>query len=260
MTKNSTAIRKEILKISKASGHGHIPTCFSIVELLLSAYGVMNHRPQDPKWDGRDMFVLSKGHGALAHYCVLAHLGYFDVSRVNGFGSFMSDFGCHADRHKVPGIEVSTGSLGHGIGVAAGIALALKIKKSSRNVYTLVGDGESNEGSVWEAVMVAVNRGLDNLTILYDDNRSHARGLQIHTPLEHFRGFGCDVIETPGHDLNALHDALRKPSSTVKVIAARTEKGHGCATLVQNQYGWHRRSPNDEEFNQLMRELDEKSI
>ncbi len=260
MTPECREIRKDILKISKASGHGHIPTCFSIVETLYAVYGFMNHKPDNPNWEDRDIFILSKGHGALAHYCVLARLGYFDINRVYAFGSFMSDFGCHADRQKVPGIEVSTGSLGHGIAVAAGIALACKIRKSTRRVYTLVGDGEANEGSVWEAVLVAVNRQLDNLTIIYDDNRSHARGLQIHTPAEHFRGFGCDVVDTPGHDLVLLADALRKPAKGVKVIAARTEKGHGCSTLIQNQYGWHRRSPSDEEFNNLMKELDEKTV
>src|SRR5208337_4595868 len=262
MTPECRQIREDILTISKLSGHGHIPTCFSIVELLYVVYSFMNHKPDNPQWNERDIFILSKGHGALAHYCVLARFGYFDIHKVHGFGAFMSDFGCHADRLKVPGIEVSTGSLGHGIGVAAGIALALKIKKSTRRVYTLVGDGESNEGTVWEAVMVAVNRGLDNLTIIYDDNRSHSRGLQIHTPVEHFRGFGCEVIETSGHDLAALQKALQEPvkSVKVKVIAARTEKGHGCPTLVQNQYGWHRRSPNDEEFNTLMRELNEKTV
>ncbi|HYA88211.1 MAG TPA: 1-deoxy-D-xylulose-5-phosphate synthase N-terminal domain-containing protein [Nitrospirota bacterium] len=253
-------IRKDILSIAKSSGHGHIPTCFSIVETLYAVYDVMNHRSADPRWEGRDIFVLSKGHGALAHYCLLANLGYFDITRVHAFGAFMSDFGCHADRIKVPGIEVSTGSLGHGIGVAAGIALAFKIKKSPRKVYVLVGDGESNEGSVWEAVLVAVNRGLDNLTVLYDDNRSHSRGLQIHDPVAHFRGFDCDVVEVPGHDLPALKEAIQRPAKGVKVIAARTVKGYGSPTLINDQYAWHRRSPNEEEFNIMMRELDEKTI
>lgn len=255
-----TNIRKNILAIAKSSGHGHIPTCFSIVEALYAVYDFMQHKPDNPSWVDRDIFILSKGHGALAHYCVLANFKYFDINKVHALGAFMSDFGCHADRLKVPGIEVSTGSLGHGIGVATGIALAFKIKKSPRKIYTLIGDGESNEGSVWEAVMIAVNRKLDNLTILYDDNRSHSRGLQIQDPAAQFRGFGCDVIECPGHDLVALKEALRHPVKGVKVIIAHTEKGHGSSVLVQDQYAWHRRSPNDEEFSALMRELDEKTI
>lgn len=253
-------IRKNILKISKESGHGHIPTCFSIVEILHTLYGEMKKNPAQPTWDERDIFVLSKGHAALAHYCTLANYGYFPIEKVYAFGAFMSDFGCHADRTKIPGIEVSTGSLGHGIGVAVGAALAFKIRKSPRRVFTIVGDGESNEGSVWEAVLVAVSQGLDNLTIIYDDNRSHARGLQISDPEAHFRGFGCDVIGVSGHDPAALRMAFQRPAQGVKVIVARTVKGYGCEALSQNQYEWHRRSPNDVEFETLMRELDEKTI
>ena len=253
-------IRRNILRISKESGHGHIPTCFSIVEILHSLYTTMKHHPAQPDWNERDIFILSKGHAALAHYCTLAHFGYFPIDSVFSFGHFMSSFGCHADRSKIPGIEVSTGSLGHGIGVAAGVALAFKIRKSPRQVYTIIGDGESNEGTVWEATMVAVNQKLSNLTIIYDDNRSHSRGLQIQKPAAHFQGFGCDVIEVAGHDDKAITEALLKPGSGVKVIVAHTEKGYGCNMLIQNHYEWHRRSPNNEEFLKLMGELDEKAI
>jgi transketolase len=253
-------IRKNILRVSKESGHGHIPTCFSIVEILHAIYSVMKHDPARPQWDERDIFVLSKGHAALAHYHTLASFGYFPIESVYTFGDFMSDFGCHADRTKIPGIEVSTGSLGHGIGVAAGVALAFKIRKSQRRVFTIIGDGESNEGSVWEAVMVAVSQKLNNLTIIYDNNQSHSRGLQINDPEAHFRGFGCDVIGVSGHDPAALKDVLQRPSQRVKVVVARTVKGYGCETLSANQYEWHRRSPNDAEFEILMRELDEKTI
>lgn len=260
MLPSCAEIRRNILKISKESGHGHIPTCFSIVEILYSLYSVMKHNPVRPDWDERDIFVLSKGHAALAQYCTLGYYGYFPVEKVFTFGAFMSDFGCHADRTKIPGIEVSTGSLGHGIGVAAGIALAFKIQKSPRQVYTLIGDGESNEGTVWEAIMVAVNQELNNLTVIYDDNRSHSRGLQIQDPAAHFRGFGCNAIEIPGHDHEALIDGFHRPCQGVKVIVAHTEKGHGCEMLTRNQYEWHRRSPNNEEFMTMMRELDEKTV
>ena len=159
-------IRRNILDISRKSKHGHIPTCFSVVELLYTIYETMKHNPSDSLWAERDICILSKGHASLAHYCVLAKFGYFDVQRVYSFGAYMSDFGCHADRLKVPGIEASTGSLGHGIGIAAGIALAFKIRKNQRRVFTIVGDGESNEGSVWEAIMVAVDKKLNNLNII----------------------------------------------------------------------------------------------
>lgn len=260
MNSTCTEIRKDILRISKESGHGHIPTCFSVVEILHSLYSVMKHDPAKPEWDERDIFVLSKGHAALAHYCTLAHHGYFPIGNVYGFGAFMSDFGCHADRTKIPGIEVSTGSLGHGIGVATGIALALKIRNSPRRVYTIIGDGESNEGTVWEAVLVAVSQNLNNFTIIYDDNRSHSRGLQIRDPESHFNGFGCSVSGVDGHDPAALAEAFRRPAQQVQVVVAHTVKGFGCKTLSENQYEWHRRSPGNEEFDILMRELNEETI
>lgn len=253
-------VRKEILKISKSSGHGHIPTCFSIVEVLYAVYRTIKHDPKNPAWPERDIFILSKGHASLALYCVMAELGYFDKKDVETFGAFMSRFGCHADRNKLPGIEASTGSLGHGIGLAVGMALAFKIKRSERRAYTLIGDGESNEGSVWEAVMVSVNLKLNNLTIIYDNNRSHSRGLQIHDPVNHFKGFGCDVVEVDGHDIDAIRKQLVNNSPSVKVIIANTEKGSGSKTLISNQYEWHRRSPNEQEFDKLMEEVCEETI
>lgn len=253
-------IRKNILKIAKLSGHGHVPTCFSVIEILYAIYSSIKNNPLKPRWKERDIFILSKGHAALSHYAVLAEFGYFDWEELNTFGGFMSNFGCHADRFKIPGIEASTGSLGHGIGLAVGIALACRIRKSEKKVFTLIGDGESNEGSVWEAVLVAENLRLNNLTIIYDNNMSHSRGLQIRNPSEHFKGFGCDVAEVNGHDVDAIKREIMNEGSTVKVVVANTVKGCGCRTFVENQYEWHRRSPNDEEFTKLIREIDEEAI
>ena len=253
-------IRKDILKIAKESGHGHIPTCFSIIEILYAVYASINHDPKNPDWNERDIFILSKGHGALAQYCMLARLGYLDINSVYSFGSYGSCFGGHTDRFKVPGIEASTGSLGHGIGIAAGVALAFKIRKNNRRVYVVIGDGEANEGSVWEAVMVATDRQLDNLTIIYDNNLSHSRGLQIGNPGERMKSFGCDVVEVNGHDIDELKAVLIRPGKAVKAIVANTRKGFGCPTLVENHYEWHRKSPNDAEFKLLMGELDAEAV
>jgi transketolase len=253
-------IRKKILEISCATGHGHLPTCFSVVEILLAVYQSMRHDPKNPSWPQRDIFVLSKGHAALGHYCVLADLGYFPAEKLDSFGAFMSDLGCHADRCKVPGIEVSTGSLGHGIGVSVGVALASRIRKIDRQVITLIGDGEANEGSVWEAIMVAVDLKLNNLTVIFDHNMSQVRGLQIYNPAEKFAAFGCDVVEVNGHEIGQIKSALAKPSDRVKVIVARTKKGFGCRTFVQNQFEWHRKSPTQEELLKLKGELDEEAI
>lgn len=253
-------IREDILKISKASGHGHIPSCFSVVEILCAVYHTIRHDPKNPSWEGRDIFLLSKGHASLALYCALARFGYFDIEKVYSFGKFLSDFGCHPDRFKVPGVEASTGSLGHGIGLAVGIALGFKIRRSDRRVYVVIGDGESNEGSVWEAVMVATNLKLDNLTVIYDNNMSHARGLQIPNPAERFKAFGCDAVEVNGHDIAALQKEISKKSDKVRAIIAHTKKGFGSKTMIAQHYEWHRKSPTDEEFEKLMEELDEETI
>lgn len=260
MTPICKRIRQEILTIARVRHHAHIPTCFSIIEILYAVYDTMNHNPANPAWEERDIFILSKGHAALGHYCVLAQFGYFDLAKVSSFGSFRSNFGCHADRLKVPGVEVSTGSLGHGIGVAVGMALAFKIRQSNRKVFVLIGDGESNEGSVWEAIMVAVNLHLDNVTVIYDNNMSHSRGLQIYNPGERFQAFGCEVFEVNGHEVDCLKEALTHNSHTVKVIVANTKKGFGCQTLVENHYEWHGKSPDDAQFKMLMEELDAEAI
>jgi len=248
-------IREDILHCAAASGHGHVPTSFSVVEMLVAVYATMRHDPANASWSERDLFVLSKGHAALGHYCVLASYGYLSREECMTIGTASSRLGCHADRLKVPGIEASTGSLGHGIGLATGMALGLKVRKSPRHVYVLVGDGESNEGSVWEAVMVAVDQKLSNLTILYDDNRSQTRCLQIPNPGERFAAFGCHVCEVDGHDVAAIQAALREPPRGVKAIVCRTRKGHGCATLHKDFHAWHRRSPTRDEHAQLVKEL-----
>jgi transketolase len=251
----SRKIRSDILRMSHASGHGHIPTSFSIVESLVAVYGTIRHDPNRPDWPGRDIFILSKGHGSLALYCTLAAFGYFDVEEVAGFGGYGGRFGCHADRTKVQGVEASTGSLGHGIGLAVGAALGAKILKRDQRVVTLIGDGEANEGSVWEAVMVAADQKLSNLTIIYDDNKSQTRCLELADPAARFSAFGCETVIVDGHDVDALSAALSEPSATVKVIVADTRKGYGARTLLDDMFAWHRRSPNAEELERLLEEV-----
>jgi len=255
MTPAARAIRADIIRVSQHSGHGHIPTCFSIVEMLLAAYGVMRHDPRKPDWPDRDIFILSKGHASLGHYTTLAHLGYFPIAEVYSFGAHLSKFGCHADRLKVPGIEASTGSLGHGIGISVGMALAFKIDRLPRKVFVIVGDGEANEGTVWEAIMVAAHQGLSNLTILYDDNGSQARCMPIPNPAERLAAFGCAVHEVPGHDEGRIAAALAAPAETVKAVVCHTEKGHGCSTLTADMFAWHRRSPKPAEAEMMLEEL-----
>lgn len=253
-------IRGDILAAAHVSGHGHLPTCFSVIESLVAVYSVLRHDPGRPDWPERDLFVLSKGHAALGHYGVLADFGYFDRARLEAFGAYQSDFGCHPDRLKVPGVEVSTGSLGHGIGVAVGMALGETIHGRDRRVVTLVGDGEANEGTVWEAVMVAADQTLANLTVIYDHNQSQRRCLQIPNPAERFAAFGWSVTEVDGHDLPALTKALQARPDRPHAVVARTIKGYGCKTLVDEVFAWHRRSPDAETLAQLMEELNADAV
>jgi transketolase len=254
------AIRRAILRASAASGQGHIPTSFSIVEMLCAVYDTMRHDPSRPDWLERDIFVLSKGHATLGLYCVLAQYGYFPVEDVDTFGAFASRFGCHPDRLKVPGVEVSTGSLGHGIAVATGMALAFTLQESPRRVYALIGDGEANEGSVWEAIMVATHQRLNRLTLLFDFNQSQKRSLPIPNLSERLQAFGCDARDVDGHDLAAITSALATPSDRVRAIVCHTVKGSGSATLAANIFEWHRKSPNAEQLQRFMDELDADAV
>lgn len=257
MTPLARRVRQEVLVASHKSGHGHIPTSFSIIEMALASYAVLRHEPTQPQWPERDLFLLSKGHAALGHYAALACMGYFATEELATFGRFGSRLGCHQDRGKVPGVEVSTGSLGHAIGVGVGMALGLRLQSSPRRVFVIIGDGEANEGSVWEAMMVASDQKLSNLTVLYDDNRSQQRCLQIPNPAERFRSFGLFVQEVDGHDQAALELALQRPGppDQPRMVVCRTVKGFGCPTLVNDVYAWHRRAPNAQELELLLEEL-----
>lgn len=249
-------IRESILRISHHSGHGHIPTCFSVIEMLCAVYSVMRHDPGNPSWEERDIFILSKGHAALGLYCTLAHFGYFPIDDVYSFGAFGSRFGCHADRFKVPGVELSTGSLGHGIGVAVGMALGFKHAGSRRRVYVIVGDGEANEGTIWESLMVAANMALSNLTVLFDNNRSQSRCLPVVNPEAKFSAFGFDVASVDGHDVKAIRQALERPADRPRAVIANTIKGAPCRSLTNDIFAWHRRSPNANELETLLGELE----
>ncbi len=261
LSNKSLDIRKKIIDLAVHTGQGRLGTDFSVVEIINAIYSTMNHRPEEPNWDERDIFILSKGHASLCLYTLLASYGYFDLEDIKTLKKYKSNFGGHLDRTKVKGTEASTGSLGHGIGIAVGMALGLKIKNSKRRVYVLVGDGEANEGSVWESMMIAVNQKLDNLTIVFDVNQSQTRCLQLKNIDEISDRFGCNVSVVDGHDESEIKNSFNiNIKDKPKVIVANTIKGFPCKTLVENKFEWHNKVPNEEYYNIFMEELDEKTI
>jgi transketolase len=248
------------LQACSASGEGHIPSCFSVVEILAELYGnTLKYRKDDPKWEDRDYFILSKGHASLALYAVLAEVGFISAAELLDFAKYESRLGGHPDRNKVPGIEASTGSLGHGFPFAAGIALGLKIKHKSNLVYVLIGDGEANEGTIWETAMVSAHRRLDNLIGILDDNQSTGRCLPLTDVAKKWDAFGWKVHEIDGHNNMEIRTVFQsivrdKPTGPVMIVA-HTIKGKGSGLLENNSFAWHHKSPSAAELDIIMREL-----
>jgi transketolase len=206
--------RKQLADLMQlASGdEKHDPSAYSTLEVLSVLYDrVLHYDASNPQSEDRDRFIMSKGHGPLVLYAILAHKGFFPASELERFLEWEGILGGHPDRNRVPGIETSTGSLGHGFPMAIGVALALKAKGINRRVYVLIGDGESNEGSVWESVLLAGDIGLSNLTAILIDNRSSTRDLG--NIAGKFKAFGWDARTVDGRDEGAIENALLAPAA-----------------------------------------------
>ena len=256
LKKTAAQIRLDIIEEVHAASSGHPGGSLSIAELITYLYfKEMNVDPKNPKWADRDRFVLSKGHTAPALYAALAAKGFFDPAellKLRQVGSFLQG---HPDMKGTPGVDMSTGSLGLGFSTACGMALAAKIDGKSYRTYTIVGDGESEEGQIWEAAMFAAHYKLDNLCVIFDWN-----GLQIDGPVtevmdptphdKKLEAFGFHVISIDGHDFDAIEAAFEE-AKTVKgkptAIIAKTIKGKG-VSYMENQVGWHGSAPNDEQY------------
>lgn len=256
-------IRVHGLEMVHNASASHIGSIFSVADIIAVLYAnVMNYNSLDPEWANRDRFVLSKGHAGVALYACLAECGFFDADELNKYGSDGSVFSCHVSHKNVPGVEVSTGSLGQGCGMACGMALHAKIRGNSYNIYTVVGDGECNEGSVWEMAMFASQYKLDNYTVIVDNNGMQAMGFNKDiinmSPLsEKWMSFGWDTIEVNGHDHDSLRKALLKEhTGKPKVIIARTVKGKG-VSFMENKLLWHYRDPQGECYEKAKIELEE---
>ena len=256
-------VRKGIIESVHSAKAGHPGGSLSAADLFTYLYfKEMNVDPQNPKWEDRDRFVLSKGHTAPGLYAALAHRGFFpveDLITLRHTGSYLQG---HPNMNSVPGVDMSTGSLGQGISVAAGMALAAKTQKKEHRVYTLLGDGEIQEGQVWEACMLAAHYKLDNLCVIVDNNGLQIDGdiAKVMSPypiVEKLQAFGFHVQAIDAHDFDQIEQALNT-ARTVKgqpsAIVMKSVKGKG-VSFMENNAGWHGKAPNDAEFEIAMTEL-----
>jgi transketolase len=242
--------RRSIINMVENGKRGHIGPAMSLVEMLRVLYDTfLRYRADDPLWPDRDRLILSKGHGCLALYATLAHKGFFPLSELATFGKANSRMGGHPEWAKVPGVEASTGALGHGLPIGVGMALAGKIRKQNYRVVVITGDGELNEGSIWEAAMSAAKHKLSNLTVMVDYNKLQAYGLtsevlDLEPLVDKWRSFGFAVEEVEGHDISALERLMsRLPLDSQKptAVICHTIKGKGLH-FAEGIPEWHHKS------------------
>ena len=264
LQKIANEVRKDIVTAVHAAKAGHPGGSLSAADVFTYLYfEEMNIDPKDPKKADRDRFVLSKGHTAPGYYSALAERGFFpkeDLLTLRHVGSYLQG---HPDMKKIPGVDMSSGSLGQGISAAVGMALAAKLQNKDYRTYTLLGDGEIQEGQVWEAAMFAGSRKLDNLVVIVDNN-----GLQIDGPIDEvnspypigakFEAFNFNVVEIDGHDFDQIADAFKQAKECKgkpTAIIMKTIKGKG-VSFMENQVSWHGSAPNDEQCKQALEELE----
>lgn len=250
LDERSRALRRLVIDGLAGGGRGHLGSSLSLIEILRVLYDdILRFRPDEPGWEGRDRLILSKGHGCLALYALLADKGYFSADEIKTFCRFSSRLGGHPEAGKIPGVEASTGALGHGLSIGVGMALAARLKRSDAKVVVVMGDGEINEGSVWEAAMSAAKYRLSNLTAVIDYNKLQSFGLVADVlPLEpladKWRSFGFAVSEVDGHDVAALRHVFSdeaRAADRPTVVICHTVKGRGIP-MAENQPSWHHKS------------------
>lgn len=253
-------IRELTLVTINRAGLGHIGGDYSVTDILATLYGrVLRVDPTNPSWADRDRFILSKGHAAVSLYSTLALSGFFPVSWLESFAGPLSPLNGHPNRNKVPGVETNTGPLGHGFPVAVGCALGAELQASARRTYVVIGDGELQEGSNWEAFMYGGHRKLTNLTVIVDRNRLQQGDRTENTnsldPLDaKVEAFGWEARVIDGHDLEALHRAVTAPSDRPVAVIAETTKGRG-VSFIEDRAEWHHKVPSEEQVALALKEL-----
>ena len=255
--------RKNIVEQVYTANSGHPGSSLSCVDILTVLYfNQMNINPQEAKMEDRDKLVLSKGHASPALYAVLAQRGFFAEEELKEFRKLGSRLQGHPDLNKLPGIDMSSGSLGQGLSSACGIALASKLKKLNNKIYCILGDGELQEGQIWEAAMTAAHYKLDNLCVIVDNNNLQIDGTveEVMNPYpidKKFESFGFEVFKVDGHDMEKLlevFESAKKIQNKPVVIIANTVKGKG-VSFMENKAEWHGKAPNEEEYNIAISEL-----
>lgn len=256
-------VRRHIIEMTGAAGSGHPGGSLSAVEILVTLFfSVMRHDPRNPRWEDRDRFILSKGHGCPALYAVLAEAGYTPVDQLKTLRKLGSIYQGHPDRRFIPALEASTGSLGQGLSIGLGMALAARLDGKSYRTYVVLGDGESQEGQIWEAAMFAAFHKVDNLVAIVDYNKIQLDGfvkdvMELEPFAAKWQGFGWHVIELDGHDIPALQRAFAE-AETIKgrptVVIAHTVKGKG-VSFMENVPKWHGVAPTPEEVELALKEL-----
>jgi transketolase len=263
VTELCTRLRRDVLQMVSRAGSSHVGSNFSMIELLAVLYTrVLKIRPEEPAWADRDRFVLSKGHACAALYAVLAERGFFPREWLETFYTNGSPLAGHITHHGVPGVEASTGSLGHGLSIATGMALAAQRGGRPYRTYCLLSDGECDEGSTWEAVLLAAQHRLRTLTAIVDYNKIQSLGtvaevMQLEPFADKWRSFGWSVEEIDGHDIEAIERALTLSSTDEdrpRCVLAHTVKGRG-VSFMEDRLLWHYRCPRGEELEAAMAEL-----
>lgn len=250
LDQRSRHLRRLVVRALEGGNRGHVGSTMSLIEIVRVLYDdILNHRPEDPAWDGRDRFILSKGHGCLALYAILADKGYFPIEELDTFCRVQGKLGGHPEAYKVPGVEASTGALGHGLPIAVGRAIGLRIRGNAARIFVVVGDGEINEGSVWEACLSASKHKLSSLSLLIDYNKFQSAGstaeiLDLEPLVDKIRSFGFSVTEVDGHDVEALRTLLRRlplAADRPSAVICHTVKGKGIP-FAENDARWHHAS------------------
>lgn len=257
-------IRLDIVKMVGGAGGGHPGGSLSAVEIAATLYfDIMNINPENPKDENRDRFIMSKGHVSALNYSVLARRGYFPVEELMNYRKPFSNLPGHPDMKRLPGIDMTTGSLGQGLAVANGMAAAGKYLGKDYYVYVILGDGEIQEGMVWEAAMAAAHYKLDHIIAFVDRNNLQIDGtteevMGVEPLADKWRSFGWDTAEIDGHDIDAIRQAVdhaKKAEGKPSVIIARTVKGKG-VSFMENQVAWHGKAPGREQTEQAIKELE----